>query len=151
MSNSALQPVADAIYARLNVASLKNATTASPAGAGCIGGVTEAPAQAPTFPFLFFELSGRDIGGLGQGLDVTQIELRLHVFSTFQGMAEARRIMREAVRLIRYQTLTISGYEMPTIGRPDNEVPLPFEEIGGIAVRELVTVWSSLFASEVAA
>jgi len=148
MSNSALQPVAEAIYARLNTHSLK---AAYPTGSGCLGGITEKPAQAPTFPFLWFELSGRDVGGLGQGLDVTQIELRLHVFSQASSLLEARRIMREAVRLIRYSTLTVSGYEMPVIGRPDDEVALPLEEYGGVAVIEVVTIWSSLFASEVAA
>jgi hypothetical protein len=148
MANSALQPVSEAIYARLNVASLKAAT---PTGAGCLGGVTEDPAQGVVFPFLWFEVSGRDLGGLGQELDVTQIELRLHVFSTASGLLEARRIMREAVRLLRYVTLTVTGYALPVIGRPDDEIPLPFEELNGVKVKELVTIWTSLFASEVAA
>lgn len=148
MADSALQPVADAIFARLNVASLK---AAAPTGAGAVGGVTENPAQGTTtFPFVWYELSGRDIGGLGQGPDLTEVELRLHVFSTYGGMAEARRIMREAIRLLKYANVTLSGYRMPTIGRPREEVALPFEELNGVKVRELVTVWT-LFADEIAA
>jgi hypothetical protein len=147
MPSSALQPVAEAIFARLNVASLK---AAYPTGAGAVGGVTENPAQGTTFPFLWFELSGTDIGGLGQGPDLTRIELRLHVFSQYAGMLEARRIMREAIRLLRYTQPTVAGYRLAVIGRPQDEVPLPFEELNGVAVKELVTVWD-LFAEEVPA
>ena len=146
MPDSALQPVAEAILARLNVASL---TAATPSGAGCVGGVTEDPAQGGTFPFLWYEVSGRDIGGLGQGPNVTAIDLRLHVFSRFSGMTEARRVMREAIRLLQYSQPTVTGYTMPMIGRPHDEIPLPFEELNGVKVRELVTTWT-LFADEVA-
>lgn len=147
MPDSALQPVAEAVFARLNVASLKAAT---PTGAGCVGGVTENPVQGATFPYLWYELSGRDIGGLGRGLDLTQIELRLHVFSTWNGMLEARRIMREAIRILKYTTPIVDGYELVEIGRPLDEISLPFEELNGVKVRELVTVWD-LFACEVTA
>lgn len=147
MANSALQPVAEAVFARLNVASL---TAAYPTGAGCVGGVTEHPQQATVFPFLFYEVRGTDIGSLGQCRDVTEIELRLHVYSKYSGWLEARRIMRTAVGLLRYATLSVSGYEMPTLSRPQDEVQLPFEEINGVACKELVTTWM-LFADEVAA
>jgi hypothetical protein len=144
---SALQPVSEALYAVLNVASLK---AAHPTGAGCTGGITEAPGQGPTFPFLWYELRGRDIGGLGAGLDLAEIELRLHVFSQAPGMTEARRIMTEAVRLLKYTQPTVVGHHLVKIGRPLDEVPLPFEEINGVAVRELVTTWN-LFTEEQAA
>jgi hypothetical protein len=147
MPNSALGPVSVAIYTRLNVASLKAAV---PTGAGCVGGVFDNVPQGAVFPNLFYEVSAKDIGGLGQGPDVTQIELRLHVFSTYNGMAEAQRIMREAIRLLKYTEPTVVGYRMPMIGRPLDEVPLPFEEINGVKVRELVTIWD-LFAEEVPA
>lgn len=148
MPDSALQPVSVAIFGRLNVASLKGAYPAT--GAGCVGGVFDNVPQPATFPCLFYEVSARDLGGLGQGPDVTQIELRLHVFSTWNGMAEAQRIMREAIRLLKYTEPTVAGYVMPMIGRPLDEIPLPFEEVNGVKVRELVTIWD-LFADEVAA
>lgn len=148
MAHSASGPVSAAIFGRLNVASLKGSYPS--VGAGCIGGVHDAVPQPATFPLLFYEVSVRDIGGLGQGPDVSQCELRLHVFSTYVGMSEAQRIMREAIRLLKYQAPTATGYTIVEIGRPMDEVPLPFELINNVAVRELVTIWD-LFACEVAA
>jgi len=144
--NSALGPVSAAIFAILNVASLK---AAYPTGAGCVGGVTDNP-TGTTYPLLWYEVRGTDISGLGQGPDTTEIELRLHVFSTWNGMLEAQRIMREAIRLLKYSMPTVAGYTMPMIGRPTDEIPLPFEELNGVKVRELVTIWT-LFADEVPA
>jgi len=143
--NSALGPVSAAVFSILNVASLK---AAFPTGAGCVGGVTDNP-TGTTYPVLWYEVQGSDIGSLGQGPDLTQIELRLHVFSTWNGMLEAQRVMREAIRLLKYSVPTVAGYTMPMVGRPHDEIPLPFEEINGVKVRELVTIWD-LFAAEVA-
>jgi hypothetical protein len=143
MPDSALQPVADAIFARLNVPSLK---AAQPTGAGCPV-VTENP-TGTVYPMLWYELiTGTDLTGLGRGPDLTQIELRLHVFSTWNGMTEARRIMREAIRLLKYTQPTVAGYALVEIGRPHDEIALPFEELNGVKVRELVTIWD-LFADE---
>lgn len=144
--NSALGPVSAAVFAILNVASLK---AAFPTGAGCVGGVTDNP-TGTTYPLLWYEVQGHDISGLGQGPDLTEIELRLHVFSTWNGMLEAQRIMREAIRLLKYSLPTVAGYMMPMVGRPLDEIPLPFEELNGVKVRELVTIWT-LFADEVPA
>ncbi len=148
MPDSPLQPVAAALFKRLNVASLK-AVYPGP-GAGCLGGVTDNPAQNPTFPFLWYEITGHDDGGLGQGPDVVRIDLRLHVFSTYPGMAEAQRVMREAIRLLKYSEPLADGYEIPMIGRPLDEIAEPFSTLNGVSVRELVTVWE-LYACEVAA
>jgi len=148
MPDSALGPVSVAIFGRLNVASLK---AAYPTGAGCVGGVFENVPQAPTYPFLLYELSlTKDLGGFGEGPDVSQLELRLHVFSTWNGMSEAQRIMREAIRLLKYSAPVAAGYAIPKIGRPQEEIPLPFEELNGVKVRELVTIWD-LYAEEVPA
>jgi len=146
-NQSPLGPVSVGLFTLLNVTSLKGAY---PTYAGCIGGITDNPPASPTFPFLWYELSGHDLSGFGQGLDVTQIELRLHVFSTATTMAEAQRIMREAIRLVKFSAPTVVGYDLPVIGRPLDEIPLPFEELNGIKVRELVTIWD-LFACESAA
>lgn len=147
MPDSAMQPVAEAIFAKLNVASLK---AAPPTGAGLTGGVTDNP-TGTVYPMLWYELlRGEDLTGLGRGPDLTQIELRLHVFSTWNGMIEARRIMREAIRLLKYTTPAVTGYTLVEIGRPTDEIALPFEELNGVKVRELVTIWD-LFADEVPA
>jgi hypothetical protein len=144
MASSALQPVSAAIFGLLNVASLK---AVYPTGAGCVGGVTDNP-SGTTFPMLWYEVKGDDISGLGRGADLTHIELRLHVFSTWNGMLEAQRIMREAIRLVKWSLPAVSGYTVTEIGRPQDEIPLPFEEVNGVKVRELVTIWD-VFAEEV--
>ncbi len=147
MADSSVQAVSAAIFGRLNVASLKGAYPTT--GVGCVGGVTDAPgSQGLTFPLLWYEVASHDIGGLGQGPDLAQLELRLHVFSTYSGMSEAQRVMDEAIRLLKYTTPTAAGYRMVQIGRPTDEIPLPFEVLNGVAVRELVTIWD-LFAEDV--
>jgi len=148
MPDSCLQPVSVAIFSRLNVTALKGAYPAT--GAGCVGGVFDSVPQSVTYPCLFYEVSARDIGGLGQGPDVHQVELRLHVFSTYAGMQECQRIMRTAIDLLKYTEPTVAGYRMVPIGRPQDEVPLPFESLNAVLVRELVTVWD-LFVEEVIA
>lgn len=123
--NSAIGPVSAAVMTVLNVTSLKGAT---PTYAGCLGGVSDTPAGT-TFPYLWYEISAHDIGGLGQGPDVMQCELRLHVFSTAANMVEAERIMREAIRLLKYSTPTTldNSYTIVPVGRPHDEIPLPLE------------------------
>ena len=149
MPHSALSPVSAGLFARLNVTSLKGAYPAT--GAGCIGGVKDYVPQAPTYPFLWYELSETDISGLGSGPDTKQLQLRLHVFSQALGMAEAQRIMAAAIALLKFQQPVAAGWAMPPIERPDNVVPLEFSEINGVVVRELVSIWDGLFADEVAA
>lgn len=143
MPDSALQPVSVAVFGKLNVPSLK---APPPTGAGCTGGVTDNPLSG-TFPYLWYEVAEDDMSGLGAGLDVKRIDLRLHIFSTYPGMAEAQRIMREAIRLLRFQTLTVTGWQAVKLTRPFDVVPLPFEELNGVKVRELVSLWD-LFVAE---
>ncbi len=145
---SALGPVSVGIFGLLNVSAL---TAAYPTGAGCVGGVSDNPPRGGgVYPRLWYEVTKRDLSGLGESTEVSEIELRLHVFSQWQGMKEAQRIMAKAIELLTYQTPTVAGYQMPKAGRPFSEVPLPFEEINGVPVIELVSMWN-LFAAEVAA
>lgn len=146
MPNSALQPVSIAVFGLLNVASLK---AAQPTGAGCVGGVTDNPPQGGTFPVLWYEVSERDRSGLGSGDEVKEVELRLHVFSTWMGAAEAQRIMAEAIRLVKHQEPAATAWRVIKIGRPKDVVLLPNEEINGVKVRELVSIWD-VFAEEAA-
>lgn len=148
MANCALQPVSQAIFARLNVASL---TGTYPSNAGCIGGVHEFVPQAPAYPFLLIELFERDLSGLGSGPSLKQLQLRLHVFSQYLGMAEAQRIMTAAIGLVQFHEPTLTGWNMPRIGRPNDVVPIEASIINGVACRELVSIWDELFADEVAA
>ena len=146
MPDSAIGPVSAAIFARLNVASLKAAV---PTGAGCLGGVTDNPPQTPVWPFLWYELSESDLSGLGDGPATSELQLRLHVFSQYQGAVEEQRIMREAIRLLKFTEPTVVGYQVPKINRPhDPGIQLPFEELNGVKCREFVSIWT-VFADEV--
>jgi hypothetical protein len=149
MAYSALSPLSAGVFAKLNVTSLKGAYPGT--GAGCTGGVKDYVPQAPTYPFLWYELSENDISGLGNGPSVKQIQLRLHVFSQFLGMAEAQRIMAAAIGLLQFVEPTATGWQVPAIGRPDDVIPIEFSEINGIVVRELVSIWDDFFACENAA
>lgn len=147
MATTSLAAVAPAIFARLNVASL---TAAVPTGAGCIGGVKDYVPQGVQFPFLLYELFERDISGLGAEHAVKQVQLRLHVYSQFKGEAESQRIMNEAIRLLQFTEPTVTGWQVPKIGRPQDVIPIAVSEINGEVCRELVSIWDSLFAAEAA-
>jgi len=149
MPSSALGPVSVGLFTLLNVASLKGAYPGT--GAGCVGGVKDYVPQAPVYPFLFFEVSERDLSSLGDGPSVKRIQVRLHVFSQYLGAAEAQRITAEAIRLVQFAEPTATGWTIPKVGRPDDVVMIELSELNGVICRELVTIWEDFFACEVAA
>jgi hypothetical protein len=137
---TALEPTSQAVFARLNVAAVK---AAYPTGGGAIGGVTENPVTSgtTTYPFLWYEVD-EDLGDtrhLGAGAGVLRVRLRLHAFSTYPGMRECQRIIAAATDLLMPPAalLTIAGFSHRAIF-DYNAVPLPFEELNGVKVRELV-------------
>lgn len=146
---SSLSPISAAIFARLNVQSLKGSYPAT--GAGCVGGVRDYVPQPATFPMLFFEVSESDLGGLGTGPTVKRVQLRLHVFSQYLGASENQRIITEAIRLLQHVEPTVTGWQVPAIGRPNDLVPIELSELNGVAVRELVAIFDDIFAGENAA
>lgn len=127
----ALSPVSAAVYTALNVAAL---IALAP------GGVTDDPAQGGTFPFVWIELSERDTRGFGtKGLP--EVSLRVHTFSTYQGAKEAQDINAKVIQLLRDQPLAVSGYTQCGLVFYDETVMLANEELNGVKVRELVSLF----------
>ncbi len=137
---SALDPVSAAIYSTLNVSAL---TTLAP------GGVGDDIAQLTSRPSLLYEVQERNLGGLGQkpGTGRTmEIDIRLHVFSEAQGFIEAQQIMAVAIGLLR-DAPAVTGYGSWAIFH-DDTIPLADEEIAGVKVKELVSIWR-LYVTEI--
>jgi len=149
MAYSALSPLSAGIFSKLNTTALKGAYPGT--GAGLIGGVKDYVPQSPVYPFAFYELFENDISGLGNGLSVKRVQLRIHIFSQALGMAENQRIMAAAIGLLIFQEPTATGWQIPAIGRPNDVIPIEFSELNGVVVRELVSVWDDIFACEAAA
>lgn len=142
MATSALRPVSDAIFARLNVPSLKT-------GLGITVAIKDFVPQPAPFPFVLYSMAERDISGLGTERAVKSMPLRLHVFSQAQNMGEAQRIMAVAVGLLQFAAPTATGWLIPAIGRPNDVIPVENSEINGVVCRELVSIWDHVYADEV--
>lgn len=144
MAYSALDPLSDGVFAKLNVAALKT-------GLGITVTIKDFVPQPNPFPFLLYVLREKDISGLGNGPSVKQIQLRLHVFSQFQGMQQAKEIMTVAISLLQFQTPAATGWQIPAVGRPSDVIEFGESEINGVVCRELVSIWDDFFACEAAA
>ncbi len=129
-SYSALSPVSAAVYTALNVAAL---TSLAP------GGVSDDIAQLTGYPFVLFEVHEKALGGFGTkpGLgQLPEIDLRVHVFSTFQGYSEAQAVMGQVIALLA-DPPTVTGYRSWAIFH-DQTITLSDQEIAGRKVKELV-------------
>jgi hypothetical protein len=132
-SYSALSPVSAGVYTVLNVGAL---TTLAP------GGVGDDVAQGTGFPFVLFEVHEKALGGFGTkpGLGtLPEIDLRVHVFSTFQGWSEAQAVMGKVIELLR-DPPAVTGYASWAIFH-DDTIPLADQEIAGVKVKELVAIF----------
>ena len=137
MAYLSLSPVTVSVYALLNVSVV---TSLAP------GGVRDDVPQAPTFPFVWLELREQDIRGFGTG-GLPEVELRVHTFSRYEGMKDAQAINAKVIELLRDQalsavTLTASGYKQAGLITYRETVPLPDEELHGVKVRELVSIFT---------
>lgn len=127
---SALSPVSVAVYAALNVAGL---TALAP------GGVCDDVPQKPTFPFVLYEVAETTLHGFGTkpGTGRTsEIGLRLHVYSTYDGMSQAQAVMAKAIELLA-DAPAVTGFGSWALFH-DETIPLGEELIAGVAVNELV-------------
>lgn len=114
---SALSPIAKDVMRLLG---------GSPALAA--GGVHDYVPQDPTYPFVLFEIDETPMDAYGRAATVIAGDILLHVFSLGRGMAEARRIMVDAIGRLRE-----SGYYLH-----DQTTPFANELVRGVEVRELV-------------
>jgi len=115
------------VYTALNVAGLTALAT---------GGIFDDVPQMPTFPFIWYEVQERQAGVMGTRA-IPEVELRVHVFSTYEGTSEAQSIMSKAIELLRYTTPAVTGYSTAVIFH-DETIPLGLQELNGVKVRELV-------------
>jgi len=129
MTHLALDPVSVAVYNALFVESLKILAT---------GGISDDPGKNTTFPFIWYEVSERDVRGLGTG-GLPEVTLKVHVFSQKPGMTEAQTIMRQVVALLRDVALTVSGYDHCGRVFYDETVTFPDEILNNVKVHELVS------------
>lgn len=134
MAHSSFPELADAVFAVLNVASLRNLLGAAK--------ITDQPVRNLTpadFPFVWYELAAeRMVGGLGPGPWLLEVDVRIHVFSQAAGMQESQAILQEAIRLLRQTALTVNGWSAWYTPH-DAAFALPFELLNGVPVRELVS------------
>ena len=94
--------------------------------------------QAPTFPFVWYEVQeASDERGFGTG-GLPLVELRVHAFSTYEGGREAQQILAAVIGVLKDQALTASGYEQAGRIEYRRTLLLPDELIQGVKCRELV-------------
>lgn len=137
MAYLALGSVADAVYTALNVAGLTALVSSR---------IYDDVPQAPTFPFVWYEVHEREIGRMGGG-GFPEIELRVHVFSKYEGTTEGHTISKKVIELLRDQTVSITGYNQAGKIFYDETKLLSDEVIAGEKCRELVSFFR-VFAEE---
>jgi len=132
-SYSALSPVAVGLYTVLNVAALTDLAT---------GGVGDDIAQGTGYPFVLVEVNEHATGGFGTkpGLKtLPEIDLRVHVFSTYQGWSEAQGVMGKVLELLA-DPPAVTGYSSWAIFH-DDTIALADQEVAGVKIKELVALF----------
>lgn len=128
-----LGPVAVGVMAALNVPAVI---------AMAPGGVWDQIPRAVGNISVRFELQEQDqLGGLSADDGaVVELELRVHVYSGYEGFKEARAAMNAVMGQLT-GALTLAGFR--EIGRPSHQdtVPLPDQVVAGVRVNELVGRW----------
>jgi len=124
-----LSPVGIGVYERLNVGSM----------IALVGDrIYDDVPQAPTFPFVWYEvLESQDVRGFGGG-GFPEVQLRVHAFSTYEGSSEAQAVARKAIELLRDQELTVTGYAQAGTVFYDQTLTFSDQIIQGVKVREVV-------------
>ena len=130
MAYLSLSPVSAGIYTLLNVAAL---TALAP------GGISDDTAQQTAFPFVWYEVGeSADLRGFGTG-GLPEIDLRVHTFSSYEGMIEAQRVSQKVIELLKDQKVTVDGYTHCGHVFYDRTVALPDEVLNGVKCHELVS------------
>lgn len=131
MAYLSLSAVSVAVFGTLNVAGLTALVSTR---------IYDDIPQAPTYPFIWYEVRERDVRGFGTG-GLPEVLLRVHCFSQYQGAKESQDIIAKVIELLRDQALTITGYEQAGRVFYDDTVPVPTTEIAGKESRELVALF----------
>ena len=124
-----LGPVSVGVFTALNVSGLTALVSSR---------IYDDVPQAPTYPFVWYEASEpRDVRGMGTG-GLPEVELRVHVFSTYQGTSEGQAITKKVIELLKDQALTVSGYAQAGRVFYDSTQVFADQIIQGVKVREFV-------------
>lgn len=130
---SALGAVAAGAFAALNQASLQAAAP---------GGIWDQTPRGTTHPSVQYQLQETEqLGGMSTDAGaVVELELRVHVYSTYEGFAEARVVMDIVMGLLT-GPLTLTGFR--AIGPPNHQdtAEFPDQVVAGQRVNELVGRW----------
>jgi hypothetical protein len=130
MAYSAASPVAEALYAVFQDAALQAALP---------GGMHDDVPGDPTYPFGWYEIpTENDVRGFGTG-GLPEVEVRVHIFSHFGGLAEAQAANRLVIGLLRDVALSVTGYTQCGRVIHDGSRTLPDEELHGVKVHEVVS------------
>ncbi len=132
MAYLSLAPVSAGVLTLLNVAGLTALVSTR---------IYDDVPQAPTFPFVFYEVREQPIKTMGAGGGVPEVELRVHAYSNsdeYNGPGELHSIIAKAIELLRDQTVSVSGYNQAgKIFYDETSQPLN-EIISGVKCREMV-------------
>lgn len=134
MAYLALSPVSAAVYTALNVAGLQALVSTR---------IYDGVPANPAYPFVLFEVQEREQRGFGTG-GFPEVEVRVHAFdraSNERGPKTVQTITAKVIELLRDQALTVSGYTQAGRVFYDETVPLPQEQIAGVPVREMVSLF----------
>lgn len=129
----ALAPTSRAVFARLNVAALL---------AVAPGGVSEEVPRGTTPPNVMFEVQDvRQLGGFGTKPGngaISELEIRVHAYSTYEGFKELHPVMAKVVELLTPGALAVTGYRVIEGPNYDDTVPFGDQVVAGVRVNELV-------------
>lgn len=143
-SYSALAPVSAGIFALLNVAAL---TALAPGGVGddvaqrCV--TPDAGGTDTGYPFVLFEVHESIVHAFGTKPGLGQlpaIDLRVHVFSKFEGHSEGQAVIATVIQLLTANPPTVTGYASWAIFH-DETVNLGDQIVAGVKVKELVALF----------
>ena len=129
---AALSAVGQAVYDALQDATLQGLTT---------GGWWDDVPQGAAFPFGWYELlTSTQARGMGTG-NLPQIDLRLHVYSEYAGLAQGQAVIDRAIDVFEDQPLTVSGFTFCGRVFYDETIVLRDELINGVKCHELVSMF----------
>jgi hypothetical protein len=145
MTLTAANPVGEAVYGVLQDSTLQALVE---------GRVFAELPPDVAYPCVYYELfREQDIRGFGTG-GLPEVDLRTHVFTTrgggLSGAVEAHEINRQVVALLKDADLTVTGYQQCGRVFYRETVALNDEEIAGVRVHEVVSLFT-VYVEELAA
>jgi hypothetical protein len=129
MAVLSLGPVSAAVYGVLS----GDSTLSTAVG----GRIYDDVRQGAIFPYVWYEAREREARGFGTGT-LPEVEVRVHVFSTYRGSKEAQDILDRVIVLLKDSAVTVAGFAHCGRVLYEEAVLLPDEDVNGVKVREIV-------------